>query len=340
MSTSICHVGHQGIERTKRLLRTKVFFFSMDRMVEDTIRNCISCQCTGPAKPPPPVQKFQTTCETLYIWTTLVQYQYLTNTCWSPLSRNSVREQHICKTDHQRLNKTFATYGNHLKIVTDNGPPFTSKELRTFMEESDIDHHRITPIWPQANGQVESFIKPLMKTIRAAYIEGKDMRQNATNFSINTFLHRIPWQKYPQRIWCLDAPQNIPHIPPHNDNDELKHRDRKAKEKAASFANIKRHAKIRTVCIEDQVLVKQRAKNKLSPSFVAVPYRVIAIKGSMITVKDINSDRILTRIFPILSLFLILQSCLDFREGRHVRWWGRRYSGTKQSAAETLSETQ
>ena len=40
----LAHTGHQGIVKTKRLLREKVWFPSIDRMAQERIKNCIPCQ--------------------------------------------------------------------------------------------------------------------------------------------------------------------------------------------------------------------------------------------------------------------------------------------------------
>ena len=41
---NFAHIGHQGIIKTKRLLRSKVWFPNIDTMVEETIRACLPCQ--------------------------------------------------------------------------------------------------------------------------------------------------------------------------------------------------------------------------------------------------------------------------------------------------------
>ena len=80
------------------------------------------------------------------------------------------------------LSKVFAIYGNPSKVISDNGPPFKSKFLKEYMESKGIRHHRITPVWPQANVLVERFNRPLMKVIKAAYAEGKDMQEASQTF--------------------------------------------------------------------------------------------------------------------------------------------------------------
>ena len=74
----------------------------------------------------------------------------------------------------KQLDKIFATHGFPDKITSDNGPPFNSHELKEYMNQCGIEYHRITPIWPQANGEVESLMTPLGKAIRAARTERRD----------------------------------------------------------------------------------------------------------------------------------------------------------------------
>ena len=61
MSTSLrrrtinfTHIGHQEIIKTKRLLRSKVWFPNIDTMVEETIRDCLPCQAATSGNHPPP----------------------------------------------------------------------------------------------------------------------------------------------------------------------------------------------------------------------------------------------------------------------------------------------
>ena len=55
-SIEISHEGHQGLVKTKRLLRTKIWFPQIDKMVEEMIAKCIPCQATGPPNRPEPLQ--------------------------------------------------------------------------------------------------------------------------------------------------------------------------------------------------------------------------------------------------------------------------------------------
>ena len=52
-------------------------------------------------------------------------------------------------------------------------PPFNSKEFAAFAKEEGFQHHRVTPLHPRANGQVERFIQVLNKTEQTAHLQEK-----------------------------------------------------------------------------------------------------------------------------------------------------------------------
>jgi transposase InsO family protein len=81
-----------------------------------------------------------------------------------------------------RLERIFATHGLPLEVRTDNGPPFNAKEFHQYMKDRGILYRTVTPLWPQANGEVESFRKPINKAIRAAQLEGCDWREEIYTF--------------------------------------------------------------------------------------------------------------------------------------------------------------
>ena len=47
--------------------------------------------------------------------------------------------------------------------MSDNGPQFACHEMADYFSQRGIKHHHVTPLWPQAKGLVESFMKPLDK---------------------------------------------------------------------------------------------------------------------------------------------------------------------------------
>lgn len=75
------------------------------------------------------------------------------------------------------FDKIFSLFGIPEELKTDNGQPFQSFEFRQFAEQLGFKHHRITPLWPKANGKAERFMRILGKAIRTTHIESKNWKQ-------------------------------------------------------------------------------------------------------------------------------------------------------------------
>ena len=160
----LVHEGHQGIVKTKRLLREKVWWPGINQAIERLIRTCIACQAQGPLSTPPPLHM---TTMPSKPWQTLhadlcgpfpsgESLLVMVDTCsrWP--------EVHVMKSTTSTaiikcMKTTFATHGIPLEIVTDNVPQLTSTEFSTYLSSSGIAHRKVTPYWPQANSEVECF---------------------------------------------------------------------------------------------------------------------------------------------------------------------------------------
>ena len=139
---------------------------------------------------------------------------------------------------------------------------------------------KVTPYWPQANGEAERFMRTLEKAICTAYIENKNRTQtlyeflrqyratprSTTNISpaeaLNNCKLKIPLPS------VVDFPQQRTH-------NSLRQRDLQKKEKMKEYAD---HT-------GDTVLVRRTKKTKLSPPFDPKPFIVESRKGTMVTAK-------------------------------------------------------
>jgi len=50
-AVDLAHGGHQGIVKTKQLIRDKVWFPEIDKLEEEKVKNCLSCQASTPKSP-------------------------------------------------------------------------------------------------------------------------------------------------------------------------------------------------------------------------------------------------------------------------------------------------
>lgn len=66
------------------------------------------------------------------------------------------------------LDKTFSLFGFPKQLVYDNGPPFTSREIDTYMKSNGINHILTPPYHPSSNGAAENAVKLVKKCIKKA----------------------------------------------------------------------------------------------------------------------------------------------------------------------------
>ena len=84
-----------------------------------------------------------------------------------------------------KLDLIFATHGIPVILSNNNGPPFSSYEIKRYMKEKRINPKNITPLWPQVNSEAEGFMKLLTKAIRSAQTIGKQWTYHLYEFLLN-----------------------------------------------------------------------------------------------------------------------------------------------------------
>ena len=296
---SIAHTGHQGIVKTKQLLRTKVWWPGIDNDVETLVKSCILCQATIRAINPDPLRMTslpERPWESLYM-----DFCGPFPTGESALvvidSYSRFPEVELMKTTTatatiKRLERIFATHGLPEKVTSDNGPPFQSAEFKAYMENNGILHHKITPLWPLANGEAEAFMKPLQKAVQAAHAEGRDWHVALNHFLLNyrATPHTTTNKAPAELLFNRSIRTKLPEVPISNGKHQAKFQhlrttDSLKKDKMKKYADKKRNAQFSTIRPGDQVIVLQQKKNKFSTKYETELLKVVKKKGSMITAR-------------------------------------------------------
>ncbi|XP_028410312.1 uncharacterized protein K02A2.6-like [Dendronephthya gigantea] len=288
------HQGHQGVVRTKQMVREKVWWPGIDREIETMVTSCLPCQSMAPKAVPEPLRPTPMpdkpwqdvhidlcgpfpTGESLLV-------------CEDACTRWP--EVIILKTTTStviigHLKKIFAAQGIPITMVSDNGPQFVSEEFETFSRDHGIKHRKITPYWPQANAQVERFNRTVEKAIRGAHVEGKNWRKELDIFLLNyratphattgaspALLHlgreirtKVPQAKVPASDILASALESA-----HSS-------DAKVKQKMAIYTDEKKRAKAAVIKVGDKVLLRQRREHKLSTRYDCRPYAVVERRG-------------------------------------------------------------
>ena len=146
-ATKLGHGEHQGIGKTKSLLREKIWCPGMDDKVKKMIENCVACQAVGPSNSPEPMRITPTATEP---WQSLAidfygpvpcggQYLLVVIDTYSKFPKVEIVKSTSAKACIPKLDHIFATHGIPLKIRTDNGPPFNGDEFKRYMETLGIE---------------------------------------------------------------------------------------------------------------------------------------------------------------------------------------------------------
>ena len=297
----LAHEGHQGLVKTRSLLRSKVWFPRMDTVVDSIVKTCGPCQVATPRPSREPLQMTQLPsgpweevsidfCEIAGHYVLVVIDDY------SRFPEIEIVHSTAAKAFIPKLDRIFAAYGIPKVVKSDNGPPFSGHEFAQFANYLGFKHRKVTPLWPEANGEVERFMKTFGKVLRTTANWKQEMYRFLRNYRATphyttgvppaTALFGRPIRiKLPCPLVVLCNESYDPVL--------MREKDAHQKLKIKTQAESRRATKECDIQVGDTVLVKQPKRKKLSTPYHPVPLTVTQKNHSMITAE--NDDRKVTR---------------------------------------------
>lgn len=191
-----------------------------------------------------------------------------------------------------RLDEVHTVLGIPSVIRTDNGPPFNGRAFRKYCDSLGIKHRKITPLWPRANGKCERFMQQLSKVVTGSHIAKKNWREELNVFlrSYNCTPHSVTGVA---PVELMFNRTNFTKLPSYDlksqdwDNNLKKAMDNELKSneivEKRFGPKVSHEIKFK---LGDCVLLKQQKINKLTSKYESIPYKVVEIKGTMITAKN------------------------------------------------------
>jgi transposase InsO family protein len=177
------HEPHMGIVKSKALARSYVWWPGVDEAVERMCRECAVCAAHADA---PPRQA-----PSMWPWPDR-QWSRIHLDFMGPILGKSylvvvdamskwVEVFHMPSTTAgaviAALCELFSRWGLPKQIVSDNGPPFSSTELRNYCQGLSIEHIFSAPYHPASNGLAEVTVKALKRVIKKAIHEKQDINK-------------------------------------------------------------------------------------------------------------------------------------------------------------------
>ena len=171
-------------------------------------------------------------------------------------------------------------------------------------------HRRITPLPPRANGLVENFNRMIIKILKIARMEGLPWQRELLTFLQNyrATTHQSTG-KSPAELFFTNRPfrTRLGNFRDSTLNDaDVRNHDSKQKLKAKKYADRNSYVRHSDINIGDNVLLKIRKMNKLTPNYDPIPYTVINKKGTMVTATRAHPFHSVTRDISLFKKLNIL----------------------------------
>ncbi|CAB3992629.1 Retrovirus-related Pol poly from transposon [Paramuricea clavata] len=143
----LAHERHQGLIKTKRLLREKIWFPRIDQQAEEMIKYCLPCQAANPESKlellkmsPLPLGPWQNVAADFYDPLPTGQTLMVVIDEYSRFVEVEIVSSTSAAAAIPKLDKIFATHGIPDLLKTDNGPPFTNHAFKVFATELGFKH--------------------------------------------------------------------------------------------------------------------------------------------------------------------------------------------------------
>jgi len=130
------------------------------------------------------------------------------------------------------LKQVFSEFGVTKTIMTENGPPFSSKEFAAFASQYRFDHATSSPRYPQSNGFIERMVQTVKQSMRKCASTGHDpnlamlvYRARPLTTSIPSPAELLNGRKYRALL-----PTRSPIQSPHSQGEMCEHHNKTARD--------------------------------------------------------------------------------------------------------------
>ena len=296
---NVGHEGHLSAASMKAKLRRSVWWTTMDKDIEHWSDTCEGCRLVRKTSPPEPITSTELPSR---VWE-LVAIDYL-----GPLPSghyllviidyySRYYEVEITKGPSavntiKALKVILAREGVMDTIICDNGPAFRDESFKSFLNSQGIKLRHTTPLWPQANGEVERQNRSILRRLRIAQAMNQDWKDELLTYlsAYRTTPHSTTGVPPGELFKGRPIKTKLPEIRLKDayKDEEIRDRDRLQKQLTKEYSDKVRHAEESSLNPGDKVLVRQTKENKLSTPFSPVEHTVLWKKGNSVVAESEN----------------------------------------------------
>ena len=279
--------GHPGMTSMKRRLRSHFWFPDLNIQVEDAVKSCQQCAMFTSKNRKndlvPQSMKGMNAWEKISVdlfgpmpdKRHIIVAQDTYSKFPAAKILNKTDSPHVTKA----LGEFYTSYGTPLIHRTDNGPPFGSEHFSDFSKSRGIQHEKSYPYHPQAN-PVETFMKPLGKTMKTAFSLNQDKEKALNDFlsSYRATPHSSTGIAPGDILFRHGYGNEFPRLPAPEDkcvraSVELAEHGRQTRDAELNLTRRKEEYQI-----GDQVMTRNDGAKKFDPKFGPTPMTVTTVE--------------------------------------------------------------
>ena len=306
LSIELAHKGaHPGQSGLTRRIRSHFFFHGMDERVGNFVSQCQMCQMFTNKKTSEPIKAHKIPSKSwekvsvdLYGPMPSTKHIIVVQDLKSRFPAAKLVQSTSSDKVLPKLNEIYNAYGNPDQQLSDNGPPFNSRNMREFAKDRDIEIQLNTPYHPSSN-PVETFMRPLGKAMKIGRQQGHNEEETlqstlnsyrqtphpSTKIAPAAFLFRDGMKTDMPRISVSD-----------NEIKDATGRDRELKETNEEKVNSSKYRKTNKFNVGDTVLIRNfKRQIKFDPIFMDIPYQITCVDEKQNKLEVRNNDSILLR---------------------------------------------
>ena len=172
------HEGHQGIIKCQRRARNSVWWPGITVQIKNLISRCNVCMQFRVQHAEPMVSTPLPTRPWQKIASDLFHFQgkkyLLVVDYFSRFIEIALLSSSNASTVLMHMKSIFARHGCPETMVTDGGPPYSSKEFRQFAAKYGFHHIFSSPEYPQGNSEAERAVQTIKELLKKAAVRGED----------------------------------------------------------------------------------------------------------------------------------------------------------------------
>ena len=173
------HYAHQGMEKCKLRAKSSVYWPNMNKDIENTVSKCATCQQHQPAQIKEPLvnhdvppHAWHTLSTDLFYWEQSTYLLVVDNYSKFPVVKKMTTT--TSKAVIKLMKSIFDEHGLPVKVISDNGPQYSSDEFLRFARDYNFTHVTSSPHHPQSNGLVERNVRTIKSLFTKCRETGAD----------------------------------------------------------------------------------------------------------------------------------------------------------------------